>query len=340
MADRKRRGRRKAQNRQHNSRQLLHHGALLAALTLLVALAFYMPQFIFQVQDGILCGDTILGERESVDVEALSTTYEKALGRRMLNFAEGQVADDSFYVTSQNLTPDEQLEEYLYSDKGIYQDFIALYVNYGLIPETIWADDYTVAQWKRYVIYSDNYAKGVNFILWYIELQDSQGVTCKFLVDAEDGSLYAVKTENNEMSVMLDGIIYDRNLLEDDRALTEIWGTFAIYYESLGQDEIVHLFETMEKIGWSGIDGILYDAPEDVSEIVGDADLHGILEGLAGYRRESDERVSFRLPYGGTYLEVVAQITEVTTEMSEYMYFYPDILIGIRQIYEFIPEFA
>ena len=34
-----------------------------------------------------------------------------------------------------------------------------------MIPVRYWEDGATVNQWKQYVIYSDDYAKGVNFIL-------------------------------------------------------------------------------------------------------------------------------------------------------------------------------
>ncbi|WP_460602040.1 hypothetical protein, partial [Escherichia coli] len=67
----------------------------------------------------------------------------------------------------------------------------------NLIPIEVWENYYTITQWKQYVIYSDNYAKGVNFILWYIELEDLEGAKLKLLVDAEDNTLYGLKTENS-----------------------------------------------------------------------------------------------------------------------------------------------
>ena len=60
--------------------------------------AFLLPQVIFRIQDRILCRDITLGKRESMDVEALSTSYEKSLAVRMTDFAEGLAGNDSFYV--------------------------------------------------------------------------------------------------------------------------------------------------------------------------------------------------------------------------------------------------
>ena len=63
-----------------------------------VLAALWIPQIIFGLQDGILCRDTTLGQKESMDVEALSTTYEKSLAQRLKSFAEGLGEGDSYYV--------------------------------------------------------------------------------------------------------------------------------------------------------------------------------------------------------------------------------------------------
>ena len=66
-----------------------------------------------------------------------------------------------------------------------------------MIPVMIWESYYSVVTWKQYVIYSDHFEEGVNFILWYIEMQDEDGGTLKLLTDAEDNTLYGIKTEGS-----------------------------------------------------------------------------------------------------------------------------------------------
>ena len=55
------------------------HGAAYTAeafvIIVVLAVALMIPQIIFQVQDRILCSDITLGQRESMNVEALGTTY-------------------------------------------------------------------------------------------------------------------------------------------------------------------------------------------------------------------------------------------------------------------------
>ena len=97
-------------------------------IAIVLVAALLIPQFIFQVQDSILCGGITLGQRESLDVETLGTTYEQSLEKRMQSFAEGLAEHESFYVTAQTLTPDETLESYLYSDLGLNHQLIMNFI--------------------------------------------------------------------------------------------------------------------------------------------------------------------------------------------------------------------
>lgn len=114
-------------------------------LTLLIALAFFTPQIIFQVQDMILCKDTSLSRQENVNVESLSTTYEKSLETRMTDYAEGLAGDDAFYVASQNLSVNEELSAYFYSDSCIYGDFMSALIYARLLPYDLWEMEYAVS---------------------------------------------------------------------------------------------------------------------------------------------------------------------------------------------------
>ena len=225
-------------------------------LTLLIALAFFTPQIIFQVQDMILCKDTSLSRQENVNVESLSTTYEKSLETRMTDYAEGLAGDDAFYVASQNLSINEELSAYFYSDSCIYGNYISALIYAQLLPYDLWEMEYSVSQWKQYVIYSDNFTKGVNFILWYIELQDSAGRIFKILADAEDGTIYAIKTEGNPVfqePELVDESYEQRYFMDEfGRSAVEMWGFCALYYAAI-DEETKNFYILMEELGWEEV---------------------------------------------------------------------------------------
>ena len=317
------------------------HGAAYTAeafvIIVVLAAALMIPQIIFQVQDRILCSDIKLGQRESMNVEALGTTYEQSLQNRMQNFAEGLANLESFYVTSQNLSPDETLNSFLYSDVGLNNPLLMNFVYGNLIPIEIWDDYYTITQWKQYVIYSDNYAKGVNFILWYIEMEDGDGAKFKLLADAEDGTLYGVKTEGSYLSGVPLGYMNLQEALRYGGSAVNVWTYYALYYRAT----IAEMKDFLFWAGKMGIDttGIEVDASYTGVEISRKeaAEAERQVQRMGRYQCETKESARFLLPYGETELDAILSIEERYFDKE---YLFPDITIGIRQIYEMIPEFA
>lgn len=302
-----------------------------------VAAALFLPQLIFRVEDNILCNDTALGKRESMNVAALSTAYEKSLAARMNHFAQGLAENKKYYATSQELTVNDELKEYLYSDRGFYQDYIQVFLYY-LVPFEIWEDYYSVVSWKRYVIYSENFEEGVNFILWYIELQDNDGGKFKLLTDAEDGTIYAIKTEDSSLS---GSGHYYKEFIEmlryGDRAI-EAWAYFALYYKALSDDR-QDVFAWAEQMGIdmravSEADSGSYDA--EIGIYNEDEVKRQILKAFS-YQNEDESRIRFLIPYGDNELDAVLYIEE---REKKSFYLFPNVTAGIRQIYEMIPEFA
>ena len=59
---------------------------------------------------------------------------------------------------------------------------------------------YEILDAKQYVIYGENFAEGVNFIAWYIELGmgqiDGEKPVVKMLVDAKTGEIYATAADS------------------------------------------------------------------------------------------------------------------------------------------------
>ena len=343
-----------------NRRRLLRYYAVIfSVLALLIAAAFFAPQILFHVQDAILCRDTVLTQQESLNVETLSTTYEQSLEKRMQNYAEGLAEGDMFYVTAQDLALTGEVREYVYSDRGLFSEAVNNFASIGLLPWYIWEADYTVLRWKQYVIYSDDFAKGVNFILWYVEMKDPNGVVVKLLGDAEDGTIYALRTESDKYSnPAVDGAVeagerknYIDEICGSKRTPLEIWGTLAYQYKCLDQSEMKDFYIMLDEYGWIG--GGMNTMNEDYGYTEEDlAEREALMqEALAmheeweplqkkiRYYRDGDYSIDFQMTYGEARLDILLEIPDGEDE-AVYVYGYPDIRIGIRQIYEMIPEFA
>lgn len=350
-------------------RKLFYYGVELLVIILLITAAFFIPQMIFQIQDRILCGDTVLSQRENINVEVLSATYEKSLAARMTNYAEGLAEAENYYVSSQELDINDEVSDYLYGDKGLFQELVFVLTDGGLLSPEI--GDYNVTQWKQYVIYSENYAKGVNFILWYIEMENEYGERLKLLADAEDGTLYALKTEDNIRMWERFDINYEYINYWNDHSAGELWCFFMVYYEGMTEDSAGLLYDTVNNTGYT-VNAILDSYPgmgelqaeldyyiENYEAAMGSVGIEVDAEGNnqldifdsdeitvgenAGYLIKDRGNVSYLLPFGKGHLEVLMETKELEyweKLIDQDIYMVPDIILGIREIYELIPEFT
>lgn len=310
--------------------------AELLILVLLLVTASYAPQVVFQIQDSFLCDRTALDQREGMDVESLSITYEKSLVQRMKVFAEGLMSEVNYYVTSKNLTINQEIYDYLDSQEGLQQFVMQVFTESGFISYSFY-EMYYVNEWKQYVICSDNYAEGVNFILWYIELMDNQGIVLKLLMDAETGTFYAFKTENNDYTEKM----YHHNQGMEMSIMW--WSFFANYYEVYSQNDVDAMYKNLQELLFQNraviIDGYVYPEQSQYDYTPREAEL--FISDNAGFRQKENSIV-FYLPYEEAALEVCI-LLEAETSVDGYYYcyyIYPNMTIGVRQIYELIPEFA
>lgn len=302
-------------------------------LAAVVAAALLIPQGIFMIQDEILYKRTEVSRRDSKETELLGSNYEQSMHKRMADFAEGLAEGDRFYVTARMLTHQEDLREYLYSVKGLYQDMIAVLAELDLLYTVFWDYEPSVSQWKKYVIYTDDYAKGVNFILWYIELLSANDTVMKLLADGETGMLYAVKTESSsglalkdtDMGGMRNPVYW--NLFEEDLFCEELLAYLIVSYEAQGWEELSFVREDAYYGDWE----IREESLLKMRELVKDA----------GYAHK-DRTFVFQLPYGEHFLDFVLEIGDVNiinNEKTDLTLMYPDVTAGVRDIYELIPEF-
>ncbi len=326
----------KRKKRQMDRRRFSGYAMEVLVIGTVVMAALFLPQLIFRVEDNILCSDTTLGQRESMDVESLSTAYEKSLAVRMRNFARGLEENKKYYVTSQDLTVSDELTDFLYSERGLRQSFLKGFTYY-LFPFYSLEDYYSVVSWKQYVIYSDHFEEGVNFILWYIEMKDDGGGILKLLTDAEDGTIYGIKTEESS----LPGSDYNykefMEMLRFGDGTLEAWTYFALYYDAVSADMADDTLLLADKMGIDVNTGETDSGYDTEISVYDESERRRQVLNAFSYQNETENRIRFLIPYGNAELDVVVYIAE--QEKSRF-YLFPDVVVGISQIYEMIPEFA
>lgn len=351
---RKSTGRRRNGDRYHTLRYILVAVVLLG----LLCGAFLGPELVFRAQDGYLCQDTELSMRENLDISVMTTSYEPSLGRRLADYARGLADGTQYYVTSQEFEVTKDLYDRLTdSDIGIYQGLLYTFLDLSYLPYTI-TDGFTVEQWKQYVIYSEDYAQGVNFILWYLLLYDAEGIGYELLMDAEYGNLYAVKSagtaapmtsieEREHNLAMMEKYEVDAYWAEIWNA-TSKWGVkrrWGLWYDLSGQ------FESMNR---HLLDAVYMTLMEDLPyleslEEISAADrqfLEKLIQEDGLCRIENGGNTLYIMLYYDEYplrLDIravgVDKLAWTNGEVQLYEA-YPGFIIGLSDVYGLIPEFV
>lgn len=176
---------------QRNLRPIYLMGGALGVV-LLVAAAFLGPDVVFAMQDDMRCGAVVAVSPEELDVTSFNTGYETDLYKRLTRFAEGLEAGEQYYVTVQDMEITQELTDWLV-DRRYWEDIWELGWELKVLPEDL--GSYQINKWQRCVIYGDDFAGGVNFILWYLELGLDEKTSVKLLFDGETGAVYGVRTD-------------------------------------------------------------------------------------------------------------------------------------------------
>lgn len=363
----------KAMHHENYNKRTLKYGIGILAFVLLIVSALWLPQVFFEVSDALMYGEVSLMEQEKLDVLTLTTGYEESLFRRLAGFAEGLAGQRQYYVDEQPKEVTEEIREFLYASDlrfyadGIYADVImGMFTTelLGYTPDTFARKTgLELYQWNQYVIYSDDYAQGVNFILWGFGLKNSLGDNLTILMDAHDYTVYAVQltcgTEHSALSVnvieksaqyreyfesgvsAVKGVNY---VLDSLYAHLSAWMTLNIYYEIFDQEELRSYFSKVEEIYamWNKnqletIAGVLKDSVGNEVEVYLDAGS-GLPYGADGerwYGIGPDDIMYYSLPVQGN---------KITFDMYSFGEVYDagqtiNATMGIREIYELIPEF-
>jgi len=340
------------------------------ALAALIGIAFFSPGWVFGLQDRRQCSDMALGERENVDVAVLSTNYESSFYQRMVNFAENQTSNTSYYVASEELTDYQQLREFLDSENGLYRESILTFLETGLITEQIF--DCEISAWKQYVIYSDDYTKGVNFILWYIELEHpSEAIgTYKLLLEANTGEFYGLQADTggtltdyarlSEKSVGYQYSLTDYLSVVSVPVLDDMWYVLAPFYSGLSRSDFYRFREL-----YLQLTGEMYGAAAHETAAAGDSNLSPDELFEEVYTEEEEEKLREKLGADSLWIEFMQNVPTITVGddgnrlectfpygegrlnfrlQMDGSVFYPwtlrDITAGFPAIYSLIPEFG
>lgn len=239
------------------------YGAAVLALALLIIAAFLGPEIAFAVQDGIRCKVVVSASRERLDIASFNTGYETDLYRRLTRFAEGLAEGNQYYVTVQDMELSPQFR--LLSDfEKIAQNSSFEMLLYYLNMRWEYVYDAEVTCWKQCVVYGDDFAGGVNFILWYLELNGNGDDSIKLLADGETGEIYGLRRNfasfslKAETDISYDDLIATR--LQDsyhwmlDVVMTytdEMWATCVILGDSFGGLDIAKRFSWLSEYGYS-----------------------------------------------------------------------------------------
>ena len=303
-------------------------GAL--GLILLVACALFLPNILFRLKDRYLWKDTVLESREPVDVTILSSSYEPDLYERMYHFAQGLAAGTEYYASVQELEITADLYDRLQGESGLRQNFLYKFFVNELLNESIFWD-YTIDTWKQYVIYNDNYTQGVDFILWYLEFTVPPGEKVKLLIDAEDMTLYGIRTEGNVLLEQTDRLVrwgsgeyplYEY-LASTGYELPDFWNLISYHYAALTKEDLERYYKQLEYYGY-----VYTKIPDSAAT-----------ESITNTRisiSSDGNRFDLDIPYGEHSLTFCM---EHMSDDSGNHYHYPQLTLGIEPIYKLIPEF-
>lgn len=333
----------------HNSVFLkrLKYGAVFFLLFALIALAILLPQASFEVQDRLLNGKVSLDRKTPPDVLALGTGYETSVYRRMANYAEGIDGQRRYYVDEQNRSLPYDVgifsEEY---GAELFDENVVL----GLLSEILefpsegFFREGEISLWKQYVVYSDDYAQGVNFVLWCMELKHPAGYRLTILMDAHDYTVYAVRAVGREpLSGLTRGAVNVSAQSSYLRADDICWALLNFYYGVLNGDALtdyLYAFEALRK-GWTADKTspmeIWNSGSNRIQLVLSDAGrLADGSDGEEFYAGHNDS-FEFRLPFAGHKL--IFDIFSRWADGDGNAVGQSEITMGIREICELIPEF-
>lgn len=298
-------------------------------LVLLIIGAVAGPQLLFLVQDRHIQEKVTLGERDSMDLSALNADYPKEIKTRLSNYAKGLEEEKNYYAYSTDY--EINADAYELADKILYDtewgDFLMVH---QLLPEPYYSTvfrGYDIKSWKRYVFCDESLEGGVTLMAWYFEIMLEEGMEIKLLIDVEDNTLYATQFEHIDR-------FYFSNCPMDNLIVS--MPSYWIYYydaENTDNNDSDHYME---------IYGIENEAVSNVAgntEIIKEKDKsfeEKYMSALEKQYLNVLETGSYVVPLNYGEHQLNWEICVIENELFEN----PDLYMGIREIWELIPEFG
>lgn len=364
--------RRTKSEQDRNRKGLLLYGLGGLGLLTLIAAAFFGPQIVFAIQDDIRCKAAVAMSPLQVDVTSFNVGYETDLYKRLERFAEGLAEGRQYYVTEQDMELTTEIADWMVSEQGFSQEaFQQLVWNLGLIPEAVFG--YNLIAWKRCVIYGDDFAGGVNFILWYIELGNNDETVVRLLVDGETGDLYGIRTnfdpyfpngEGESLGTLAEYYAVDADpfyLSELCMILGDVYGGLELmemrsWLYSMGLDFGYHVYVDENSFYLNApaeysleqqqliMEEMEIQAGKDPDyEWLNRYNVEEIQERLEQLRWNVSEEgncLSFRFPYGENSLGFLIRLEGKNRWLKKWENRFMDISLGFPEIYERIPAFT
>lgn len=344
-------------------------------LLLLISAAFLGPKLVFAMQDNIRCREIVAKTAEEVDVTSFNTGYETSLYKRLARFAAGLAEGEQYYVSVQDMELTSEIRDWLENDWYHSVGLSLLVWTLRVLPEEVFS--YELLDWKRCVIYGDDFAGGVNFILWYLELGVEGSPVVRLLLDGETSDIYGVRTDFSGYPLEQKGLTEYTRLLD---GLTDVYGVYdgsewneilwqwcLQFYEYFGGNtELEGMLNYLEKLGytydfydygniqyrdngesrlqveneyWDAVnETLLYRA--NTPEYEYDLDeIRAVLERLYLNLDSQDGHLSFHFPYGENQLELCFRSNGKIRVYSKWATRYMDLIFGFPEIYERVPVF-
>lgn len=358
-----RRGRKR---KEYSSRKsiMLVYGLGALGLVLLITAAFLGPKMVFAIQDDIRCRAMVAMSPEEVDITSFNTGYETDLYRRLNRFATGLAEEEKYYVTVQDMELTSEVADMLASENGFSnQDWEILVWSLGLLPYEVF--DYNLVSWKRCVIYGDDFAGGVNFILWYIELGNNEKTAVRLLLDGETGEIYGVRTnfdayfEGHYEGEIQNTLVYSYPDYEDT-----MWDFCIILGDTYGALDISDRLRWLYSMGFeitTADDTMHMKVPDDYEVLLKEREQRAIevgkqidydwvnkysIEDIQDFMQRLQWRVSedgncldFYFPYDRSSLNFRIQLDGKIRWQKNWDSRYMDITFGFPEIYERITAF-
>lgn len=336
------------------------------ALVILLIVAFATPKLIFSVQDVVRNQHVVLAAQEKTDISAFSTSYEKSLYRRLANYVDGIAEGRTYYAASQDLEDTADLEAFLTSAQtGLRQDGILLLEDLGLVPDFLSGGlSFEVKECKQYVIYGDDFAQGVNFILRYVELEWENGDSphsMKLLLDGESGAVYGLRWESevvDHYGFDSPGISLAEEMVIDEWYVWSLLCMFAVkiggYGDVLDLEDVAYAMEVRynyeEAVSTSeaNAEEIRENTIWEMGQWMTEEQVQYIrdLTVSADWRTENEgNRLVLEIPYGGGVLPYVVESERGAFGDDFYWHVGKqrvrcgDVTVGFPDVYRMVPEF-